>query len=133
MKLKNLMKNALIPWLIVLLIPVFYHCEGNNDHPDNPVVTDYDGNEYKTVQIGNQLWMAENLKTAHYADGTALPLVEDGKDWISLEYDDQAMCNYDNLLTGNDIYGALHTRVHRFTVSKKDGHSVRCVQDPRAP
>ena len=36
-------------------------------------VTDYDGNSYNAVQIGSQLWMAENLRTTHYADGTAIP------------------------------------------------------------
>ncbi|HOE39449.1 MAG TPA: FISUMP domain-containing protein [Bacteroidales bacterium] len=40
--------------------------------PDIATVSDYDGNIYNTVQIGNQCWMKENLKSTHYADGTAL-------------------------------------------------------------
>ena len=46
------------------------------DKPNNVCgyakVTDYDGNEYSTVQIGTQCWMKENLRTEHYADGTKI-------------------------------------------------------------
>ena len=41
--------------------------------PGAATVTDYDGNVYNTVQIGDQCWMRENLRTTHYADGTAVP------------------------------------------------------------
>ena len=39
---------------------------------DCGTVTDYDGNVYSTVVIGNQCWMKENLRTTHYADGMAI-------------------------------------------------------------
>jgi len=35
-------------------------------------VTDYDGNEYPVVQIGSQCWLAQNLRTTRYSDGTAI-------------------------------------------------------------
>ncbi len=41
--------------------------------PGAATVTDYDNNTYNTVQIGDQCWMKENLRTTHYADGTAIP------------------------------------------------------------
>lgn len=39
-------------------------------------VTDIDGNKYDAVRIGNQVWMASNLRTTRYPDGTAIPLGE---------------------------------------------------------
>jgi len=57
-------------------------CVRNAPHPapgdgiscwDTPTVTDYDGNTYHTVQIGNQCWMRENLRTTHYANGDVVP------------------------------------------------------------
>ena len=37
-------------------------------------ITDYDGNTYNAVQIGDQCWMKENLRTTHYADGTPVDI-----------------------------------------------------------
>ncbi len=52
---------------------------GNQEYPETAVVlpnavSDIDGNSYDAVQIGNQVWMAENLRTTKYADGTTIPM-----------------------------------------------------------
>ena len=44
-------------------------------------VVDYDGNIYEAVQIGNQCWMKENLRTTHFADGTSIALGNGTSSW----------------------------------------------------
>jgi uncharacterized protein (TIGR02145 family) len=69
-------------------------------------VTDMDGNVYKTVKIGNQVWMAENLKTTRYNDGTPIPYVSDNYEWRNLTTG--AYCYYKNDYSNNAIYGKLY-------------------------
>ncbi|MCK4344762.1 MAG: hypothetical protein KAX05_05690 [Bacteroidales bacterium] len=70
-------------------------------------VTDYDGNEYNTIKIGNQWWMAENLKTTKYNDGTAIPLVTNSTEWGNLTT--PGYCWYNNDEAGyKNTYGALY-------------------------
>jgi len=72
-------------------------------------VTDFDGNVYKTIKIGEQWWMAENLKTTHYADGSALVDGTDSGDIFS-DYDTKYYFWYNNdSLTYAETYGALYT------------------------
>jgi uncharacterized protein (TIGR02145 family) len=46
-------------------------------------VLDQDGNEYKTIVIGTQEWMAENLKTTIYRNGDTIPTNLDAGQWAS--------------------------------------------------
>ena len=69
---------------------------------------DGDGNSYPTVQIGNQVWMVENLRTTKYADGTDIPNVTDGNEWGRLSYG--AYCYYRNSTDQDTVklFGALY-------------------------
>ena len=69
-------------------------------------VTDIDGNVYQTVKIGNQWWMAENLKVTHYRNGDAIPNVTDNTEWANLTTG--AYCNYDNNVSYVPTYGRLY-------------------------
>ena len=70
-------------------------------------VTDEDGNIYKTVKIGKQWWMAENLATTTYNDGASITNVIDYNEWASLTTG--AYCWYNNdEASFKDTYGALY-------------------------
>lgn len=69
-------------------------------------VSDNEGNTYKTVKIGTQTWMAENLKTTKYKDGTAIPNVTDNTAWKNLVT--PGYCWYNNDISNKTQYGALY-------------------------
>ncbi|HNR13770.1 MAG TPA: FISUMP domain-containing protein [Thermodesulfobacteriota bacterium] len=69
-------------------------------------VTDIDGNVYQTVKIGNQVWMAENLKVTHYRNGDPIPNVTSDSKWRNLSAG--ARCNYDNIASNGETYGYLY-------------------------
>ena len=62
--------------------------------------------KYKTIKIGNQLWMAENLKVTHYRNGDAILNVTDDDEWKELE--DGAYCSHMNAETNAETYGYLY-------------------------
>jgi uncharacterized protein (TIGR02145 family) len=72
-----------------------------------PNITDVEGNLYKTVTIGTQTWMAENLKVSKYSDGTPIPNITDNTQWEKNNIG--AWAYYNNDTTYNVKYGKLYT------------------------
>jgi uncharacterized protein (TIGR02145 family) len=80
--------------------------------PQNPTsgygsnITDVEGNSYKTVFIGTQQWMAENLKISKYSDGTTIPNITDNTQWQNNTTG--AWAYYNNDAANNAKYGKLY-------------------------
>lgn len=79
--------------------------------PTFGTVTDIDGNVYQTVIIGTQDWMAENLRTTRYHDGSIIPNVTDSVAWTQLSTG--AWCNFDN----NPGYDATRGKLYNWWVA----------------
>ncbi len=120
--MKRLLKLSII---FVFFSLTFEGCtKEDSSNPDNPTngkttaifnsnvtyssMTDQEGNIYKTITIGTQTWMAENLRTTLYNDGTSIPLVTDNIAWSLLTT--PAYCNYNNTTNIDTIatYGRLY-------------------------
>ena len=64
------------------------------------------GEEFKSVKIGNQVWMAENLNLDHYRNGDPIPEVKDAEKWSQLN--SGAWCYYNNDIANGKVYGKLY-------------------------
>ena len=78
-------------------INVIYN--GINDANFNPDLTygtmsDIDGNSYQTITIGNQVWMAENLRTTKFRNGELIANVTTNSEWVALR--SSAYASYEN-------------------------------------
>ena len=112
-------KSALLTTVLLFTILIFgCSSDDSNEAPTN-TVTDIDGNVYITIELGNQTWMIENLKTTTYNDGTSINEYQFGDDWYNgnnpidyYQWADTSDLNnlYDEELPF-DFFGAMYNEV----------------------
>lgn len=97
--------------IIVLISAIITSCTNvkTDDLPDGASVStvkDIDGNVYRTIKIGTQTWMVENLKTTKYNNGNPITNLTDASSWKTTSTG--AWCNYENDIQTGDKYGKLY-------------------------
>ena len=93
--------------LINLIIPGLILIQMVSCKKEDPItVTDIDGNTYYATTIGNQIWMAENLKATRLNDKTSITLVPSNSTWISATK--PFYCWFSNDTSNKALYGALY-------------------------
>jgi uncharacterized protein (TIGR02145 family) len=97
--IKTLDSDPMIP---VSANPILF-----NQNLSYGTVTDIDGNVYKTIKIGYQTWMAENLKTTKYRNGDPISYLTDNTKWSNSTTGAYCWYNNDESLY-KEAYGALY-------------------------
>ncbi len=70
---------------------------------------DSEGNQYKVVKIGSQVWMAENLNVGHFRNGDPIPEVQGIREWESAGLEGKpACCYFENKTENGKKYGKLY-------------------------
>jgi uncharacterized protein (TIGR02145 family) len=104
------MKSLIV--IIAVLIILTNGCENFFSSPyidytgQKGTITDVEGNIYKTIGIGAQIWMAENLRSTRLNDNTEILNLTDSLDWINFLL--PGYCWYNNDTTLKIPYGALY-------------------------
>jgi uncharacterized protein (TIGR02145 family) len=125
-KMKMKKSKTLLLSILTLTTLILQSCKPDEpDLPDNPLngrttavfnpdleygtMNDIEGNIYKTIKIGNQIWMAENLRTTKYKNGESIPTTYTNELWGSADGAD-LFCNYNNTQDLDTIatYGRLY-------------------------
>lgn len=98
MKIQNL-----ITWMVVLsamIIPLYSAAQTH---------VEIDGKQYKTIQIGKQVWTAENLDVTHFRNGDPIPQAKTPEEWKEASATGKpAWCYYENKDSIGALYGKLY-------------------------
>ena len=87
-------------------------------------VTDIDGNEYEVVRIGDQWWMAENLRVTRYRNGDAIPTGLSAGEWEEADYGAYTVYPHaliDGLSSDAEVVNAYGKLYNWFTVADPRG------------
>lgn len=106
-----LIKHIIVSLSIILLLTS--HCERTNILPKDDytgltdTIYDIEGNTYKTVGIGTQIWMTENLRSTRLNNGRILPNIKNDTNWFYTNSPGYCFYNHDSVQF-NKIYGPLY-------------------------
>ncbi len=108
----NTLKTHILAPLLILLFGMFFNLlyaqdeAGGNSSTAITTVTDIDNHTYRVIRINTQNWMAENLRTGHYNDGTPIPNVTGNDGWYDMT--EGAWASYKNASEHDNTYGRLY-------------------------
>ena len=92
---------SLICSLVIFLFPGLFSMRKKNGVNDKE--------NYKSIKIDNQVWMAENLDVGNFRNGDPVPEAKTDEEWVSAGKEGKpAWCYYENKIENGISYGRLY-------------------------
>jgi uncharacterized protein (TIGR02145 family) len=104
--MKLLSQFSMKAFPLIFLCFIFIVVLSSNGKCQGDSVSDREGNSYRTVTIGEQSWMAENLRVTQYTNGDEIPHVTNDTLWTNTR--EGAYCYYENNAENTAVYGNLY-------------------------
>ena len=107
--------KRLFPFFLIFTVLCFINCnqsdssKKNETHKFGTLEDKRNVKKYKTINIGNQVWMAENLNTNKFLNGDPIPEAKTIEDWEKAGENEQpAWCYFENNTYNGTLYGKLY-------------------------
>lgn len=94
-------------YLLILLASILFNACSTLKAKTSAFTDSRDNKTYKTVKIGNQVWMAENLVATKFIDGSEIPFIIKNEKWNTLKTPGYSWYNND-ATTNKNTYGGLY-------------------------
>jgi uncharacterized protein (TIGR02145 family) len=104
--------HMIMIFVLTFTLSSFIQCGTDTDNNEDThfscgeILTDIDGNNYQTVKIGDQCWMAENLRSSKYQDGTNIPNFPVEADWRTTNIG--GWVYYSNNSANDQVFGKIY-------------------------
>jgi uncharacterized protein (TIGR02145 family) len=97
--------NKFFVIVFVLIAMLFNNCASDNDQYS----VEHENSKIEEIEIGQQIWMLENLDVSHYRNGDSIPEVKTKEEWHAAG--DKGLpvwCYYENVKSNGEKYGKLY-------------------------
>ena len=95
-----------IPIIFAAVFMLSSGCDSTETQPTHFGLISYQGCDYSTVQIGDQSWFAENLRSEYYRNADKILHVQDDKPWSEAQEGMRCAFNNDDAMA--EVYGQLY-------------------------
>ncbi len=107
--MNNQFITGILCCFFIMILSYGCNIEVESKYEDYGTTKDIDGNIYRLVKIGDQVWFGENLRVSRFANGDTIIEAKSQNNWLEAgNLSKGAWCYYENSAEGHEVFGKLY-------------------------